>query len=126
MNNNLLEHLALLEGSIISEFTLFFEERLIKICFNFYDKKQKIRVIETVFNKVLRYKFKEHGSGDFTWEKINVAGVHYIPYEKLNITKEEKKEYNFLIEGDDFDFFIYSYGLKLNGQEILYNSNEIL
>jgi len=93
--------------------------------FNFLEHTVTMHVVAAPYDKTLRRYIDKHyivrftnvskfklekseDSVDEPWEGLWWASIAYIPEEKdsLYISEEEKREYDFLIEGDPFVMFI--------------------
>ena len=96
-----------LYGSEIEKIDFNFRENTIDILLKTIENG-RVKKFRLLFREVLRYKQDQYFA-DKPWEVISVAEIFHIPEDRewlKNITDEEKKLYNYLIEGDSFELFI--------------------
>jgi len=93
-----------LYGSEIEKIDFNFREKTIDILLKTIENG-RVKKFRLLFREVLRYKL-DQDFADEPWQVIGVAEIFHIPECVLNITDEEKKLYNYLIEGDFFELFI--------------------
>ncbi len=76
------------------------------------------RGISLVFDGVLKYKIEKEWT-DEKWDVISIAEIFYLPElgKEYSLDEENKRDYNFLIDGDGFSIFI-----KATEAEILEDS----
>jgi len=106
MKLNNLDAVHLLFGSVIESIDFKFKENIIKFEFSIESYKTKT-YYDVIFYGVSKCKL-EKDFYDGIWEVISLDDVYYIPEEKddLILSDEEKRNYNFFIDGDAFRLLI--------------------
>lgn len=68
---------------------------------------EKSRVVKLIFNEVLKYKVDKDWA-DEDWEVITVAEIFHLPElgKEYSIKEVDKREYDYLLDGDGFQIFI--------------------
>ena len=113
------ERVNSLYGSIIDSIDFDFRDNKIIIELSEYENDIRTNHIFH-FERVKAYQF-EQDRADIEWEIISVAEIFYLTNSemKLNVSREEREKYNFLIDGDGFDLFINASVLKMNDEYLL-------
>jgi hypothetical protein len=80
----------------------------------------KTRDRSLVFNGVLKYNIEKEWA-DEEWEVISVAEIFYLPelIKEYSISKKNRQDYNFLIDGDGFNILIKATEAKILGDTLI-------